>query len=151
MSTPHVAGTQAGPRRGSVRLTFAYDEAGLRLKDRLRRRKSAPPSAPLDREPPPNAVILELRSRTDEVLYRRVLNDPIPQDAEVVDPDGRLRRVAFARPTGVFTVVVPRTGAEIVVVVSAGPEVVLAQAGLAPPPGGARVRRELLRLELEPD
>jgi hypothetical protein len=132
-----------------VRLTFAYDDAGLRLASRTPRRKPAPPGASFDREPPPNAVVLELRSQEGSVLYRQILADPIPQSLEAIDPDGRLRRVAYARPSGGFSAVVPRVGEPAVVVVSAGPEVELAQPALAAPPGAPLRWRELVRETLE--
>jgi hypothetical protein len=143
MTTSDVAGD------GSVRLTFAYDDAGLRLVSRTPRRKPPPPSAPLDREPPPNTAMVELRSRDDEVRYRQLLTDPVPQSLEVLDPDGRLRRVAYAHPTGSFSVVVPRPAAAAVVVVLAGPRLELAQPGLAAPPGVPPRWRELARLTME--
>ena len=104
------------------------------------------PSLPLDREPPPNAVIVELRSQAAEVQYRQLLVDPIPQSAELIEPDGRLRRVAYAHPSGGFSAVVPRPAMPAVVVVSAGPEVELAQPGL-PAPDPPRWR-ELVRVTL---
>jgi hypothetical protein len=134
---------------GSVRLTFAYDDAGLRLASRSPRRKPPPPGAPLDREPPPNAAVVELRSRDGEVRYRQVLTDPVPQSLEALDPDGRLRRVAYAQPTGAFSVVVPRPAGAAVVVVLAGPRLELAQPGLAAPPGVPHRWRELARVTLE--
>lgn len=132
----------------SVRLTFAYDDGGLRLVSRTPRRKPPPPTAPLDREPPPNTVVVELRSRENVVQYRQLLTDPIPQTLEVIDPDGQFRRVAYAHPTGGFSVVVPRPATAAVVVVSAGPRAELAQPGLAPPPGAPPGWRELARLAL---
>jgi hypothetical protein len=138
----------ATSQAGSVRLTFAYDNGGLRLVSRTPRRKPPPPTAPLDREPPPNTVVVELRSQQDAVQYRQLLTDPIPQSLEVIDPDGQFRRVAYARPTGGFSVVVPRPAAAAVVVVLAGPQVELAQPGLAPPPGVPPGWRELARLTL---
>jgi len=54
--------SHASPRAGSLRLDFAYDASGLRLHKRTPRGKPARPSAALDRDPPPNAVVVELRS-----------------------------------------------------------------------------------------
>jgi hypothetical protein len=126
----------------SLRLTFRFDDRGLRLFSRTPRRSPAPPSEALT-EPPPRAITLELRSRTGEVRYRRFLVDPIPQTLETVDDQGRLGRVPFAPLTGSFSavVVVPEPGD--VVVVSAGPAVRFAQPGLQPAPG-PRAWRELL-------
>src|SRR5919204_3705387 len=134
---------------GSLRLDFAYDDNGLRLHKRTLRRKPARPGAALDREPPPNAVVVELRSPDGTAQYRQLLADPIPQTAEISDDDGSYHRVAAARRSGGFSVVVPRSAAAAEVVVSVGPEVELAQPGLAPPPGEPRRWRELARLRLE--
>jgi len=126
----------------SVRLTFRYDDDGLRLFSRTSRRSPAPPSEPLT-EPPPGAITLELRSRAGDVRYRRFLVDPVPQTVEAVDDQGRLHRIPFAPASGSFSavVVVPQRGD--VVVVSAGPAVRFAQPGLQPGPGPA-AWRELL-------
>lgn len=131
-------------RAGSVRLTFVYDDNGLRLVSRTPRRKPARRSASLDREPPPNAVVVELRSQDGAVQYRQFLHDPIPQTLEASDPDGQFHRVAYARSSGGFSVVIPRPAVLAVVVVLAGPEVEVTQPGLAPPPGPPRWR-ELAR------
>lgn len=116
----------------SVRLTFHYDDDGLRLFSRTPRRSPAPPSEPLT-EPPPGAITLELRSRTGEVRYRRFLVNPIPQTLEADAGEGRLRRIPFAAPSGAFSAVVAPPKAGEVVVVSAGPAVHFAQPGLRGP------------------
>jgi hypothetical protein len=126
----------------SLRLTFRWDDDGLRLFSRTQRRSPAPPSEPLT-EPPPGAITLELRSRTGEVRYRRFLPDPIPQTLEAADDEGRLQRIPFAAPSGSFSaVVVPPEPGEVVVV-SAGPAVRFAQPGLRGAPGTS-AWRELL-------
>jgi hypothetical protein len=140
--------SHASPQAGSLRLDFAYDASGLRLHKRTPRGKPARPGAALDRDPPPNAVVVELRSPNGTVQYRQLLADPIPQTAEISDDDGSYHRIADAEPSGGFSVVVPRFAAPSEVVVSAGPEVELAQPGLAPPAGHSRRWRELLRLRL---
>ena len=114
----------------SLRLTFRYDDAGLRLVDRTPRRSPAPPTEQLDRDAPPGAIVLELRSARDEVRYRQSLVDPIPQSLEAGVGDGTFQRVNHARSSGGFSVVVPAPERGSVVVVSAGPAVVLAQPGL---------------------
>lgn len=53
--------SHASPQAGSLRLDFAYDASGLRLHKRTPMGKPARPSAALDRDPPPNAVVLEFR------------------------------------------------------------------------------------------
>src|SRR5206468_4783940 len=115
------------------------------------RRKPALPSAALDREPPPNVVVVELRSADGTARFRRLLADPIPQSAEISDEDGSYHRVAAPQRSGGFSVVVPRLAAPAEVVVSVGPGVELAQRGLAPPPGEPRRWRELTRARLGGD
>ena len=136
---------------GSLRLDFSYDNEGLRLRKWTLRRKPAPPGAALDREPPPNIIVVELRSADGAAHFRRLLADAIPQSAEISDEDGGYHRVGAIRQSGGFSVVVPRPAAPAEVVVSAGPEVELAQRGLAPRPGEPRGWRELTRARLDGD
>jgi hypothetical protein len=75
----------------------------------------------------------------------------VPQTVEVADDEGRLRRVAYARPSGAFTVVVPQPAGPVEVVLTAGPQVELAQTGLAAPPGERQGQRELGRFDLGGD
>ena len=64
MDTPNDAGGQAG----SLRLDFAYDHNGLRLRKRTGRRKQAPPGGALDHEP----VLVEYSAaELDLGLWRR--------------------------------------------------------------------------------
>jgi hypothetical protein len=128
----------------SLRLTFRYDDDGLRLVARTPRGTPPPPTEPVSAAPPAGAVVLELRSATDEVRYRRFLIDPIPQTLEAGAPEGGFRRVAYATPSGSFTAVVPPPEEGTVIVVSAGPAVRFAQPGMRAEPGPARWR-ELLR------
>lgn len=145
MNTP----TNPTGQAGSLRLDFAYDHNGLRLHKRARRRKQAPPGAALDREPPGNVIVVELRAADGTARFRRLLADAIPQNAEISDEDGSYHLIAEVRQSGGFSVVVPRPAGPAEVVVSAGPGVELAQRGLAPPPGGRRGWRELTRARLD--
>jgi len=145
MDTPNDATSQAR----SLRLDFTYDHNGLRLHKRAPRRKQAPPGAALDREPPGNVIVVELRSADGTARFRWLLADAIPQSAEISDEDGGYHRVAEVRQSGGFSVVVPRPAGPAEVVVSAGPGVDLAQRGLAPPPGARRSWRELTRAHLD--
>ncbi|HXV56695.1 MAG TPA: hypothetical protein VD704_02410 [Gaiellaceae bacterium] len=132
----------------SERLTFEWDEQGLRLARRIVREKPAPRGDDLGKEPRPDGLWIEVRGSQGRVLYRRALRDAVPQHAEVFEPDGRIRAVPYAPETGVFTAVVPlERGAEAAVVV-AGPEAELAQAGLRARPGEEGRRRELARVPL---
>lgn len=133
--------TAQEPPHRSVRLTFAYDDDGLRLVDRTPRRRPAPRSAPLDREPPPAAVVVEVRAQGGGPLYRVLLADPIPQTLEATGADGTLRRHPYVAPKGAFTAVVPAPTEATVLVVEAGAAVKLGQPALAG-------KRELLRERL---
>jgi hypothetical protein len=128
----------------SMRLTFRYDDDGVRLFARTPRGTPPPPTEPVSAEPPPGAIVLELRSATGEVRYRCFLVDPIPQTIEAGTAEGGFLRVAHAPPSGSFTAVVPPPEEGTVVVVSAGPAVHFAQPGLRAGPGPAKWR-ELLR------
>ena len=114
-------------RPRSVRLTFAFDESGLRLIDRTPRMKPAAPSDSITTEIPADAILLELQSQNDEVLYRKRLRDPIPQDVEVFDPDGGPERVAQPPRRGSFSVTVPTDRRARQVVIQAGAAVRIAQ------------------------
>lgn len=133
---------------GSFRLTFAYDESGLRLAGSNRRSKPAPRSDDERGDGPTNAVTAELRAADGTTLFRRVLREPIPQSVEIAGDDGALRRVAVARSRGAFVVVVPDLAAAEEIVVDAGPDVVLSQPGFVEPPAARRRRRRLGRFDM---
>jgi hypothetical protein len=133
---------------GSLRLTFAYDEAGLRLAGSNRRTKPAPRSDDERGEGPANAVTAELRAADGRPLFRRVLREPIPQSVEVAGDDGVLRRVARPRSRGAFVVVVPDVAAATEVVIDAGPDVALEQPAFAEPATARRRRRQLGRFAM---
>lgn len=117
----------------SIRFTFAYDEAGIRLIDRTSRMKPPPPSDRLDAPLRPDTIVAELRIASGAVLYRKLLRDPIPQDVEVFSPDASSRRLAMAPARGSFSVVVPSVRRAEEVVIEAGPAVVLQQFAAARP------------------
>lgn len=143
--TPAEAGSQA--RRPAIRLTFAYDESGVRVIDRTPVDKPVPPSVdspPAARAadaPPPlprDAVVTELRSQDDATTYRQVVTGAIPRDVEVFDPDLErgVRRHAVPLRAGVFTVIVPDDErAESVVLLGRATGTGARRAGVAPPPG----------------
>jgi hypothetical protein len=115
----------------SYRLTFSFDEAGLRLVRRTPRLQPAPPSDNVARAPLPNAILAELRSSRGVVLYRKRLRDPIPQDVEVFDAQGMPHRVRAVRSRGMFSVIVPNLRGANTVAIDAGPDVILAQTPFA--------------------
>ena len=123
------------PREDSLRLTFQYDSSGIRLIRRTRRGKPAPRSDPGGRPAAADRIFLELRSRDGRTTYRQILRDPIPQSAEVFEPDGTIRSVPVRRPSGVFSVVIPSERRNDHLVILAGPAVELGAPGFV-------VRRE---------
>ncbi len=121
----------------SYRLTFTFDEQGLRMVRRTPRLQSAPPSDALDQTPKPNAIVAEIRSPQGVAIYRKRLHDPIPQDAEVFDKQGIPTRVKAVRSKGTFSVIVPNVHGSDFVVIDAGQDVVLAQSAFAERESGA--------------
>jgi hypothetical protein len=134
----------------SFRLTFLHDASGIRLISRVRRGKPAPPGdrgRPLSRD----RIFIEVRSRQGRTLYRRALRDPIPQFAEVFEPDGRIRGVPRRRAAGGFSVVIPDDPRADHLVILAGPAVELAGPGFALDRDAAGRTRQIFRMRLAGD
>ena len=136
-----------GPR--SRRLTFAYDERGIRLVRHTDRAKPAPPTDSLEGVPNERAVVAEVRSAGGAAIYRRVIPGALPTDVELFEPDGSMRREPFTLEKGVFTVVVPLDDAADHVVVDAGPEVPIPQFEVSPDARQTNERVQLGRFPLE--
>ncbi len=127
--------TEPPGRSGAIRLTLAYDEAGIRVIDRTPVDKAVPPHDPqpasfrtaglsdAQASLPAHAVVTELRAADDTTTYRQVVEHAIPHDQEVFDPsvERGMRRHAVPPPSGVFTVIVPDDRAAEAVVVLAEP------------------------------
>ena len=141
-----LGGGRDRPR--SERLTFEYDQAGVRLVRRTPREKPAPPGDDLGTPPPADTLWAEVRGAAGETLYRRTLRDAVPQRTEVFEPEGRIRSVPYAPETGVFSVVLPVGPPADEALVIAGPEVRLAQPGLRASPDEEGRPRELVRVSL---
>ena len=144
---PQEPSPQDEPR--SIRLTLAYDEAGVRVIDRTPVTKPVPPSveevpaftAARAGEPqlPSDAVVTELRDAADETTYRQIVEHALPHDVEVFDPavERGARRHPQPLASGVFTVIVPDDERADAVVLLAGPDSRGAEHGRqAGPPGG---------------
>jgi len=97
---------QAEPNR-AIRLLIEYDRSGYTIGDSWLVETLAPASHSLEPRLNASGFWIELRDAGNKVVYRRVLHDPAPPDAEVFDPERGLRRVALDDPKGVFTVLVP--------------------------------------------
>ncbi|HWM14804.1 MAG TPA: hypothetical protein VNO56_10005 [Gaiellaceae bacterium] len=135
-------------RPGSERLTFEYDQAGVRLVRRTPRGKPAPPGDDLGTPPRADTLWAEVRSATGETLYRRTLRDAIPQATEVFEPEGRIRSVPYAPESGVFSVVLPVGPEADAAIVTAGPDARITQPGLRASPDEEGRPRELVRVSL---
>ena len=136
--TPRFLGQLLPFRRSmadSFRLTFRHDEFGISLISRVRRGKPAPlgdrGGRPLSRD----RIFIEVRSRQGRTLYRHALRDPIPQSAEVFEPDGRIRAVPRRRSAGVFSIVIPDDSRADHLVIPGRPRGRARQAGVRPEPG----------------
>lgn len=131
----------------SLRLTFAYDESGIRLAAWNRRSKPAPRGHDERVAAPRNGISVELRDDMGVPLFRRLLAEPIAQTVEVVAEAGHLQRLPIARPNGTFIVVVPNLIAAVEISIDAGPDVVLRQQAFASGPAEPQ-RRRLARFEM---
>ncbi len=164
MTTPTSSDPTAGAAR-SIRLTLTYDEQGVRVVDRTPVSKPVPPSVPsapsfgprVAGAPPPlpdHAVVAELRSADDATTYRQIIEQAIPRDVEVFDPD--VEHGMYRRPQplsmGVFTVIVPDDQAAQDVVLLARDTGAPPGPSAAPPPGDAAAGApvELARFSLRP-
>ena len=134
----------------SIRLTLAYDEAGVPRdrpdagkRHRSRQDVEEVPAFAAARagEPqlPSDAVVTELRDAADATTYRQIVERALPHDVEVFDPavERGVRRHPQPLPSGVFTVIVPDDERAESVVLLAGPDSRGAEHGRqAGPPGG---------------
>ncbi|MFE6049258.1 hypothetical protein ACFQ6N_00705 [Kitasatospora sp. NPDC056446] len=93
----------------AVRLIVEYEGTSLRLVSRQRVEMTSPPGDRLAGPGEAQGFWVEVRDRESNVLYRRVLNDPVQHDAEVfsADPGQSVARVPVATPKGAFAVLVP--------------------------------------------
>lgn len=130
----------------SVRFTFTFDDAGLRLTGRTPRRKAALRGLDTQADPPVLGVTVEVQSASGDVLHRQVFARALPQTAEVPRAGGGLRRVAVAPRRGVLTAVVPNLADAAAVVVHAGAAKALAQPAFVAQGLGRGGRRELARV-----
>ena len=97
------------PKNQAVRLIFEYRGTEVKIVSEQRVRMLPPPPHPLIPRADERGVWLELRDDAGRPLYRRVIENPIRQDIEVVtdDDDRPLGRIPVKRPQGTFSVVVP--------------------------------------------
>jgi hypothetical protein len=107
---------------GAVRLIFLFDGDDIRLLSRQVVDVAVPPADP-PKASPRRGFCVEVRSGSEDVLYRRVMTDPAHIDPEVFSDGGSGRgRSPESPPVGAFTVLVPNDGtASHVVLIGAPP------------------------------
>jgi hypothetical protein len=112
---------RAEPNR-AIRLLIEYDKSGFSITDSRPLETLAPASHALDAPRATSGFWVELRDAKKNVLYRRVMPNPVQSDVEIFDPEG-LHRHAVEEPKGVFTVLVPDIpDAEEIAFVSSPPD-----------------------------
>jgi hypothetical protein len=123
----------------SLRLTFEYKGADVRLISQQSVEMMVPPSDRTDEYTNHAGFWIELRDREDRVVYRRIMHSPIQLDREAPsgDPQRTFTRVPADSAQGVFTVLVPD--------VAYARDVRLVG---SPPSEPARAAKEILRVDL---
>jgi hypothetical protein len=140
-----------GERMPGVHLIFAYDADGIRLTARVHGAEVVGPSDDVTVEPPETAIAAELRTGRDVPIFRRVVEDAIPETIEAFDPDGGVFRVPGPRESGAFAVVVPDDERARDVVLVAGARGVPRGLRFAPPPGARAAARAIARFSFRGD
>jgi hypothetical protein len=96
----------AAPSR-AIRLVFEYEGDKLEVRDEIATETAIAPSDPIRGYEGESGFWIELRDDKGELVFRRILNNPIQFDVESHDPELGTRRHAVEKPRGVFTVLVP--------------------------------------------
>jgi hypothetical protein len=96
---------QQEPNR-AIRLQIEYDKSGFSIVDSWPLETLAPASHALEAPRATSGFWVELRDAKNNVLYRRVMSNPVQSEVEIFDPEG-IHRHAVEEPKGVFTVLVP--------------------------------------------
>jgi hypothetical protein len=91
----------------AVRLVVQYEGEKLSVIDRQDVEMAVPPSDALRGFEEESGFWIELRDAKNNVLYRRVHEDPIRSEVEAFEEDGSATRAIVDKPSGVFTVLVP--------------------------------------------
>jgi hypothetical protein len=95
------------PSQRALRLLVEYRGTRLTLRDRTRVEKAIPPSDAIRGFEGESGFWVELRSKNGELLYRRIIHNPIAYDVEAYDEERGPRRHRVGAPAGVFSVLVP--------------------------------------------
>lgn len=104
-----IMAQSALPPSYTLRLTFAYDENGIRLIHSQRVEMIAPPALTLRPQEGQAGYWVEVRDAKGNLLYYRPLHDPVRADLEVFsdDPAQPIMRIPNPLRSGEFTVLVP--------------------------------------------
>ncbi len=97
------------PRNRALRAIFEYKGQEVRLTAVQPLEMLAPPPQAIIPRPDERGSWFELRDREGRTVYRRVIDNPIREDIEVItdDPDHPLGRIAADQREGIFFVLVP--------------------------------------------
>jgi hypothetical protein len=99
--------TQRTEGNRAIRLLVEYDESGFKVRDRWEIETLAPPSHPLEVPRATSGFWVELRDAKNNVVYRRVMPNPVQTDVEVFDPEFGPHRQPTDAKSGSFTVLIP--------------------------------------------
>jgi hypothetical protein len=130
----------------AVRLLIQYDNRRLAVSSRQEVEMATPPSDPVRGYEGRSGFWYEVRGSKDQVLYRRVVANPLPTDVEVYDPETGPRRHPTRRSSAAFAVLIPDLpDASNLVIMSSPLDPRLRMAAAVPlariPLGGKRRRR----------
>jgi hypothetical protein len=99
--------TQQAEGNRAIRLLVEYDASGFKVRDRWQIETLAPPSHPLQVPRATGGFWVELRDAKNNVVYRRVMPNPVQTEVEVFDPELGPHRQPTDATNGSFTVLVP--------------------------------------------
>lgn len=97
------------PRNRALRAIFEYRGREIRLASVQSLEMLAPPPQAIFPRSDERGTWFELRDVEGQTLYRRVIDNPIREDIEVItdDPTHALSRIASERPEGIFYIIAP--------------------------------------------
>lgn len=97
------------PRSRALRAIFEYKGREVRLASVQSLEMIAPPPQAIFPRSDERGTWFELRDREGQTLYRRVIDNPIREDIEVLtdDPSHPLSRVTSEQPEGIFYILAP--------------------------------------------
>lgn len=102
----------SSPSRHSIRLTFHITEGEAEIIATERLRMVTPPSiGELPIAGTHGGYWVELRNDKGDVIFHRIINNPIQSSAEIFSPDGRIERLFDKAKAQTFEVLIPDTAA----------------------------------------